>query len=220
MSSTPRRVSDSAVRRLSLYLRGLEELELEGVRTVASEALARRAGTTAAQVRKDLSLFGSFGKRGLGYAVPPLQAQLRTILGLARPRRVALVGAGRIGAALFEYPPFRERGFRIVAIFDEDPAKIGRAWGGVPIHSAADLAETVRCEGVEIAILAIPAGAAQRMADALTSAGIRGILNFAPVQIQVPEGVVVNDVDMSVELEALTFALDAPPGGGRAGSGG
>jgi redox-sensing transcriptional repressor len=204
------------VRRLSLYLRGLEELEREGVRTVASEALAARAGTTAAQVRKDLSLFGSFGKRGLGYAVPPLQAQLRSILGLARPRRVALLGAGRIGAALFEYPPFRERGFRIVAIFDEDPEKIGRRWGGVAIRPVDELADTVRREEVEIAVLAIPAQAAQRMADMLAAAGIRGILNFAPVQIQVPETVVVNDVDMSVELEALTFALESAPADARA----
>jgi len=207
------------VRRLSHYLRGLEELEREGVRTVASEALALRAGTTAAQVRKDLSLFGSFGKRGLGYAVPPLQAHLREILGLARPRRVALLGAGRIGAALFEYPPFRERGFRIVAIFDEDLGKIGRRWSGVPIRSVAELDEAVPQEGVEIGILAIPAAAAQRMADALIAAGIRGILNFAPVQIRVPEGVVVNDVDMSVEMEALTFALATPGGPGRPGAG-
>jgi redox-sensing transcriptional repressor len=133
---------------------------------------------------------------------------------------VALVGAGRIGAALFEYPPFRERGFRIVAIFDEDGAKIGKNWGGVKVEAVTNLGEIVRRERVEIAILAIPAGAAQRMADALASAGIDGILNFAPVQIQVPDGVVVNDVDMSVELEALTYAIEAAPAGRRAGNGG
>jgi redox-sensing transcriptional repressor len=133
---------------------------------------------------------------------------------------VALVGAGRIGAALFEYPPFRERGFRIVAIFDEDGEKIGKNWGGVNVEAVTNLGEIVRRERVEIAILAIPAGAAQRMADALASAGIDGILNFAPVQIQVPDGVVVNDVDMSVELEALTYAIEAAPAGRRAGNGG
>jgi len=208
------------VRRLSIYLRTLEELEREGEGTVSSRTLAHRAGTTAAQVRKDLSLFGSFGKRGLGYAVPPLRKDLRSILGLSRQWRVVLAGAGRIGAALHEYPHFRERGFDIVAILDDDPGKVGLDWGGVRIRSGTELDRVVREEGVEIAIIAVPASAAQRVATALVKAGVRGILNFAPVRLEVPEGVTVRDVNMAVELEALSFALGSslrPPSDGEAG---
>jgi len=208
VTSTRRKVSESAVRRLSIYLRTLEELEREGEDTVSSRTLAQRAGTTAAQVRKDLSLFGSFGKRGLGYAVPPLRKDLRSILGLSRQWRVVLAGAGRIGAALHEYPHFRDRGFDIVAILDDDPGKVGLDWGGVRIRSGTEL---VREEGVEIAIIAVPAAAAQRVATALVNAGVRGILNFAPVRLEVPEGVTVRDVNMAVELEALSFALGSAP---------
>jgi len=198
------------VRRLSLYLRALEELASEGEPTVSSQMLAGRAGTTAAQVRKDLSLFGSFGKRGLGYAVPPLAAQLREIMGLSRRWRVVLVGAGRIGSALFEYPHFRERGFEIVAILDDNPVKVGREWRGIRIRPGSELEASVREGGAEMAILAVPAAVAQRLTDALVAAGIRGILNFAPLQLQVPEGITVNNVNMAVELESLAFALQSP----------
>ncbi|MEX0855958.1 MAG: redox-sensing transcriptional repressor Rex, partial [Gemmatimonadota bacterium] len=150
MPLIPRKVSESTIRRLSLYLRGIESLDGEGAATVSSATLAARAGTTAAQVRKDLSTFGSFGKRGLGYAVAPLRRKLREILGLSHSWRVALVGAGRIGAALFEYPDFRERGFEIVAILDSDPRKIGKVWDGVTIRPAAAPAATLRAEAVEI----------------------------------------------------------------------
>jgi len=203
-------VSESTVRRLSLYLRVLEELAREGEATVSSRALASRAGTTAAQVRKDLSLFGSFGKRGLGYAVPPLAEQLRAIMGLSRKWRVVLVGAGRIGTALFEYPHFRERGFEIVAILDDDPVKVGKEWRGVRIRPGAELEAAAREGGAEMAILAVPAAVAQRLTDALVAAGVRGILNFVPLQLQVPEGITVNNVNMAVELESLAFALQAP----------
>lgn len=207
MSSASRKVPQSAIRRLSLYLRVLEELEGEGELTASSRILASRTGTTAAQVRKDLSFFGSFGKRGLGYAVAPLIGRLREILGLSKTWRMALVGAGRMGAALFEYPHFRERGFEFVAVFDSDPAKIGRPWNGLEVQPADHLVEAMRKAGVEIAVLTVPAKAAQQVTDAVVSAGVRGILNFAPVQIRVPSGVTVNDVNMTVELEALSFAL-------------
>src|SRR5919201_399029 len=128
-----RRVAESTVRRLSLYLRFLEEYERQGIETVSSGALARLGGTTSAQVRKDLSFFGSFGKRGLGYAVPELAERLRQILGLNRRYRVALIGAGKIGSALVQYRGFRARGFDIVAIFDVDPTKVGRQWNGLTI---------------------------------------------------------------------------------------
>ncbi len=207
MPPASRKVSESAIRRLSIYLRVLERLERDEASTVSSRELAERAGTTAAQVRKDLSLFGSFGKRGLGYSVDSLKEELREILGLSRHWKVALVGAGRMGAALFEYPHFRARGFEFVAIFDSDPAKIGKRWNGLRIQSAADLESGLKEAGAEIVILTIPAQSAQEVTDAVVRAGIRGILNFAPVQIKVPKGVRVNAVRLTVELEALTFAL-------------
>ena len=207
-SAAPRRVSESTVRRLSLYVRALEEIGGEGGEgTVSSRLLAERAGTTGPQVRKDLSLFGSFGKRGHGYAIRPLRDRLRDILGLSHRWRVALIGAGRIGAALVEYPNFRGRGFQIVSILDNDPKKIGTRWNDVLVQSADRMAEVFRESPAEIAILAVPAVAAQEAADALVRVGVRGILNFAPVRLRVPKGVVVSDVDMAVELESLSFAL-------------
>lgn len=207
MTSLVRSVSESTVRRLSLYLRTLESLQAEGTETVASMDLADRAGTTAAQVRKDLSSFGSFGTRGLGYRVGPLHARIREILGLTRLWRVVLVGAGRIGSALFAYPHFRERGFRIVAILDSDPVKIGGVWEGVEIRSVDDLEQVLAGEEPEILILAVPAGAAQELAERAAAAGVRGILNFAPVRLRLPDAVEVNNVNLAVELEALSHAL-------------
>ncbi len=209
MTTSPRKPSESAVRRLSLYLRALEELQAEGEVSAPSELLALRAGTTAAQVRKDLSAFGSFGRRGLGYPIDSLRVRLHEILGLSRKWRVALIGAGRIGAALFEYPHFRKRGFEIVAIFDADPEKTGTRWRDITIRPAAEMEEGIQSEKVQIVILAVPATSAQTVAARAVSAGVSGILNFAPVQLQLPPNVEVNDVDMAVELEALTFSLHA-----------
>jgi len=200
-------VSDSTVRRLSHYLRALESLELEGPFTVSSEELAQRGGTTAAQVRKDLSHFGSFGKRGLGYGVPKLAAKLRGILRLDRRWRVALVGAGRIGSALFAYPDFELRGFDVVAVLDSDPAKVGACWGAVKVTPADRLEEIVRALRIELMILAIPAEAVQEVADRAVGAGVRGILNFAPRQVRVPSGVHLKHVNLVMELEALSFAI-------------
>ena len=202
-----RKVSESTIRRLSHYLRILEDLEDRSAETVSSEDLAGETGTTAAQVRKDLSLFGSFGKRGLGYRVPDLAAQLRAILGLGRRWRVALAGAGRIGSALFEYPDFRRRGFEIVAVLDRDPEKIGQKRNGVTIRSTDELEEVVRGEAVELLILTVPAGAAQEIARRAVEAGVRGILNFAPTQLRLPDAVAVQDVNLVMELEALSFEL-------------
>lgn len=201
------RVPESTVRRLSHYLRALEELEEEGCGTVSSEELAVRGQTTAAQVRKDLSHFGSFGKRGLGYRVDALHARLREILGVDHVWRVALVGAGRIGAALFEYPDFKTRGYEVLAIFDSDPAKIGRTWRDVPIRPAEELRSVLAELEVDLVILAVPAGAVQRAADDAVAAGVRGILNFAPTRIRVPPHVAVEDVNLVMELEALSFAI-------------
>lgn len=202
-----RRVSESTIRRLSYYLRALEALEGGGAATVSSEELAERGGTTAAQVRKDLSQFGSFGKRGLGYAVTELECTLRRILGLHVRWRVALVGAGRIGSALFEYPNFAQRGFDCVAVLDSDPAKVGSRWGQILIRPVSDLERTIRELEADLVILAVPPEAAQDLADRAVGAGARGILNFAAVQLRVPRGIPVKDVNLVFEMEALSFAI-------------
>jgi redox-sensing transcriptional repressor len=202
-----RKIADSTVRRLAIYLRFLEEFEHQGAATVSSEALASRAGTTSAQVRKDLSFFGSFGKRGLGYDVRALAAQLRTILGLNRRYRVILVGAGRLAGALVQYAEFGARGFDIVAAVDKDPAKIGHSWGDLVIADVADLEKIVKREQVEIAILVTPADPAQALVDRIVSEGVTAILNFAPVQLHVPQGMDVKNVNLAVELETLSYAI-------------
>jgi redox-sensing transcriptional repressor len=203
----PRRISDSAVRRLSHYLRFLDEFESAGKRTVSSEYLADRGGITSAQVRKDLSHFGSFGKRGMGYPVGELRERIASILGLGRRWRVALIGAGQLGAALFHYAGFRRQGFGIVAVLDNDPAKIGRRWGDLTVADVAELPSVVHRHGIELAIVTTPAEAAQDVVDALAGAGVEAILNFAPRKLQVPADVTLRDVNLTIELESLTFAL-------------
>src|SRR5256885_6710601 len=176
-----RKISESTVRRLSLYLRFLEQFDAQGHTTVSSAELARRGATTSAQVRKDLSFFGSFGKRGLGYSVPELTARLREILGLKRNHRVVLVGAGRIGGALVQYPGFRQRGFHVGAIYDKDPKKIGSRWNGRVVRGIRRIASDLKKEPTDIAILVTPAEAAQEVADQLGQAGAQGSPKFAPV---------------------------------------
>ncbi|HEX5004317.1 MAG TPA: redox-sensing transcriptional repressor Rex [Gemmatimonadales bacterium] len=205
-----RKIADSTVRRLSLYLRFLEEFEGQGIETVSSGALAGRGGTTSAQVRKDLSFFGSFGKRGLGYSVPELVQALRQILGLTRQYRVALVGAGKIGSALVENRGFRRRGFEFVAIFDRDPAKIGQQLGGVRIQAETELEAVLGRQVPDIAVLVTPGDVAQGVADRLVRLGIKSILNFAPLQLTVPPDVTVKTVNLALELEALAYHLANP----------
>ena len=212
--SVSRKISESAVRRLSLYLRILEDLERKGQNTVSSEEMSGRSATTAAQVRKDLSLFGSFGKRGLGYTVTELAERLKKILGLDRRWRVALVGAGRIGSALVEYSGFAERGYDVVAIFDSDASKVGGKWGGLCVRDISEFEAGSNDESVEMVILAIPVEAVPSVMEHVEKAGIRGILNFAPTKLKVPLGVAVKDVNMVMELEALSFAFRQEDGEG------
>ena len=202
-----KRIADSTVRRLSLYLRFLEEFEEAGLTTVSSDELAARGGTTSAQVRKDLSFFGSFGKRGLGYPVDELTQRMRSILGLERDWRIIIVGVGKIGAALAQYEGFQQRGFHVVGLYDSDPAKIGREMYGLTIRAITDLAEDNRERPVDIAVLAVPADAAQRVLDQVVAAGVTGIMSFAPIQLHVPADVTLNAVNMAMELERLSFAL-------------
>jgi redox-sensing transcriptional repressor len=212
-----KKVSQSTVGRLSLYLRLLSELDQEGTQTMSSEELARRCGTTAAQVRKDLSFFGTFGKRGLGYGVPELITALRSILGLERRWAVALIGAGKIGAALLGYQDFRRQGFYITAVFDSAEEKVGQRWNDVVIQPDAEMEQVLQSEAIDIAIVAVPAEAAQPVVDRIIGAGVRAILNFAPVKLAVPPGIALKNVNMAVELEGLSYALANSSRAGRGG---
>jgi len=202
-----KKIADSTVRRLSIYLRFLEEFEGNGLATVSSDELARRGGTTSAQVRKDLSFFGSFGKRGLGYSVPELATALREILGLEREWRVIIIGAGKIGAALAQYRGFRQRGFHIVAAYDTNPEKIGRTLEGVEVRDPARLEADIAQTRPDIAVIAVPSERAQEILDRLVRAGISAVLSFAAAQLHAPPEVTVKTVNMAMELEGLTFAL-------------
>lgn len=202
-----KRIAESTVRRLSMYLRYLEDLETRGQQTASSDELAHLCGTTPAQVRKDLSFFGSFGKRGLGYPVHVLTAHLREILGLEREWKVIIVGAGKIGAALANYRGFRQRGFTIAGVYDKDPNKVGQPWGEAIVRPMDELARDVAREQASIAVLAIPSEDAQAVVDLVVNAGVRAILNFAPAQITVPPHVSLKSVNMAMELEGLSFAL-------------
>ncbi|MEP6620329.1 MAG: redox-sensing transcriptional repressor Rex [bacterium] len=202
-----KRIADSTVRRLSIYLRFLEEFEGRGLATVSSDELARRGGTTSAQVRKDLSFFGSFGKRGLGYSVPELATALREILGLGREWKVIIIGAGKIGAALAQYHGFRQRGFVITAAYDTNPEKIGRTLEGIEIRDMGQFEADVERDRPDIAVLAIPTTDAQLVLDRVERAGIKAVLNFAPAQLHAAPDMAVKTVNMAMELEGLTFAL-------------
>ncbi len=203
----PAKISESAVRRLSLYLRVLDAFELAGKATVSSGDLAERGGVTPAQVRKDLSHFGSFGKRGLGYPVSELRERVTEILGLGRRWRVGLIGAGKLGAALFFYDGFRGQGFDVVAIFDNDLEKIGQRWGRLFVEDIESMDRVVRASQVEMGIIVTPAVSAQHVADRLIASGVEAILNFAPTRLQVPPGITLRNVNLEIELESLAFAL-------------
>lgn len=202
-------VPHPAVRRLSLYLRQLEAFAGQGRHTVSSRELGRALGLGDAQVRKDLANFGSFGQSGVGYRVSELVGRLKRILGVDRSWDVVLMGAGNVGRALLAFRPFAEKGFRLVAVFDSDPRLHGQQFGDVVVQAPSEVEETVRRLGARLAVIAVPAEAAQRAADALIAGGVRGILNFAPVNLKVPEGVAVNSVDLVVQLEQIAFQVNA-----------
>jgi redox-sensing transcriptional repressor len=200
-------IAESTVRRLSLYLRFLEDYKRRGLDTISSGDLAALGGTTSAQVRKDLSFFGSFGTRGLGYSVSALAHRIREILGLAREWRVIIIGAGKIGAALAQYRGFRERGFRVVGIYDNHPSRIGTQLDSVTVKDQKELDGDVAKVKPDIALIAVPSDAAQALVDRVTKAGVRGVLNFAPSPLQAAPGVALRNVDMALELEILSYAL-------------
>lgn len=205
--SRPESIPNPAVRRLSLYLRQLEDFDRKARRTISSKQLGESLRLTDAQVRKDLAYFGQFGHPGIGYRVQDLILELRRILGTDKTWSVVLVGAGNIGRAMSGYRGFDRKGFRLVAVFDNDQAKLGRKMGSFVIQPLAQMAETVRQQAARLAILAVPADDAQEVANQLIDAGIRGLLNFAPVSLSVPPNVALQTVDMAVQLEQLAFQV-------------
>ena len=201
------KIPEMTIRHLSVYARCLRELEEDGVRTISSQDLAERFSLNSAQVRKDLAHFGEFGVRGIGYYVSDLKVELQKILGLDREWQVALVGFGNLGSALFNYKGFAKAGFRISAIFDEDPKKVGRSIDGVPILGLSDLPREAGGRNLQIGIIAVPAESAQTVMETLVASGIKAILNFAPSRLKVVKDVRVKNVDLSIELETLSFYL-------------
>ena len=213
MAQTDRQ-SDATIRRLSKYHRTLELARQRGKKTVSSEQIARDNNLTAAQVRKDLSYFGAFGRRGLGYNVVTLYESISHLLGLNRPWNVALAGVGNIGRALVMYDGFRQRGFHIQLLFDDDPKKVGTCFAEMTIHPVSECRKMIPKLEIKIAILAVPAYAAQQVADEIVASGCKAVLNFAPVTLQVPSGVYVRQENMAYEIESLSFLLTKERRGG------
>lgn len=201
------RLSRASVGRFSLYLRHLQRFLREGVQTVSSGQLGDALGITDAQVRKDLAYLGNLGHPGVGYPVPDLIAALRHRLGIDRDWPAVVIGAGNLAHALLRYTGFEQQGFRFVALFDADVKKVGQTVDNLKIHPMDRLAEVVNKTGAELGVIAVPAEAAQSVADALVAAGIRGILNFAPTALRLPAGVSLVAVDLAVQLEQLAFLV-------------
>ncbi len=202
---TRRRIPEATVARLPIYLRCLVDISDRKIPTVSSEQLADMAGVNAAQVRKDLSYLGPFGTRGVGYDVEYLHYQISRELGLTEDRPVVIVGAGNLGHALAHYPGFSARGFRIVALLDNDPDKLGEQVAGLPVRPLSDLDKIIAAERRAIGVILTPAPVAQDVADKLVAAGVTAILNFAPTVLTVPPHVSIRKVDLSIELQILAF---------------
>ena len=201
-------VSELTTNRLSVYLRCLNALDADGVKTISSQALAEQFHLNAAQIRKDLANFGEFGVRGVGYYVKELRSHLRQILGVDRRIRVAIMGAGNLGLALADYAGFKDEGFEIAALFDTQREKIGqRSRGGVPILDVRTFRRTVKRERIAIAVIAVPAVSAGAVLKEVVDAGIKAVLNFSPGALKVPPDVKVKSVDLTVSLESLSFFL-------------
>jgi redox-sensing transcriptional repressor len=205
------KISELTTNRLSIYLRCLNELASNSVETISSQAMADQFNLNSAQIRKDLAYFGEFGVRGVGYYVEDLRRHLIKILGLSERRRVAIVGLGNLGMALANYQGFNQNSFEIVALFDADPAKVGmRTRGGLTVQSAQNIGEVIASENIEIVIIAVPAAAAEKVLDQVTEAGVRAVLNFAPVHLNPKPGVKVKNVDLTISLESLSYFLANP----------
>ncbi|HXF69692.1 MAG TPA: redox-sensing transcriptional repressor Rex [Thermoflexus sp.] len=202
-----RKVPEIVIGRLPIYLRALQVMAAEGREVTSSQELGERLGISSAQIRKDLSYFGTFGKQGTGYRIPDLIEHLKRILKVDRIWDMILIGAGHLGHALAQYQGFTPRGFRLVAIFDNDPEKIGRPIGPHVIRDVQELPAFVREHRIHIAMIAVPASAAQQVADLCVEAGIRAILNYAPIHLKVPPGILVQYIDPAIHLQQMTYYL-------------
>lgn len=201
-------IPDVVIQRLPLYARTLNLLAKDGVEVVSSFRLGELLGSTPAQIRKDLSYFGRFGKQGTGYNVAYLAGRVKQILGLEQEWPMALVGVGRLGQAIARYPGFAAAGFRMAALFDTDADKVGKRVEGITIRSVEEMPRALKAEGIQIAILAVPADRAQPVTDLLLEGGVRAILNYAPVSLKVPPEIVVRSIDPVLVLQSLTFYLN------------
>lgn len=201
------KIPDIIIGRLPIYMRALQRMSDRGIQTTSSQELGEHVGISAAQIRKDISQFGEFGKQGTGYHIPFLLDKLRSILKVDRVWDVALVGAGDMGHALARYQGFLDRGFQIVMVFDNDPQKVGEKVGDFVVQDMAGLAETIRKAGVKMAMLTVPAAAAQDVADQLVKAGVKAILNYAPISLNVPPDVKVQHIDPATHLQRMTYYL-------------
>jgi redox-sensing transcriptional repressor len=201
------KIPDIIITRLPVYLRALQHMEDSGLKTTSSQELGEHVGISAAQIRKDISQFGEFGKQGTGYSISYLLDKLREILKVDRMWDVIIVGAGDMGHALARYQGFANRGFNVVMIFDNDKNKIGRKVGDLTIEDTADLVKRVKSSGIKIAMLTIPAVVAQEAADKLVQAGIKAILNYAPISLNVPDCIKVQYVDPATQLQRMTYYL-------------
>lgn len=204
------KVSELTTNRLSVYLRCLNEIAASGAKTVSSKALADRFHLNSAQIRKDLAYFGEFGVRGVGYHVEALRNHLVKILGIDHENRVGIIGAGRLGTALADYYGFREANFTVVALFDADPEKIGKKVGETEVQDIKNFAAVVKQDNIEVAVIAVPAGCAQAALEGVAQAGIKAVMNFAPVALKAPPGVKLKTIDLTTSLESLSYFLAKP----------
>jgi redox-sensing transcriptional repressor len=206
------KISELTTNRLSIYLRCLNELVSEGIKTISSEHFAKKFHLNSAQIRKDLAYFGEFGVRGVGYSVADLRDHITKILGLDREHNVAIIGAGRLGTALADYYGFKQTNFSVAAMFDADENKIGEKIGELEIHDIKNFAEIVKKDNIDVAVIAVPAEYAQQVLELVSEAGIKAVLNFAPTPLKNAEGVKLNTVDLTTSLESLEYFLSKPNG--------
>jgi redox-sensing transcriptional repressor len=201
------KIPDIIIGRLPIYLRALQRMAEKGMQTTSSQELGERVGISAAQIRKDISQFGEFGKQGTGYQIPFLIDKLREIMKIDRIWDVAVVGAGDVGHALARYPGFVNRGFRITMVFDNDPSKVGKQIGGFVVEDLENMVDRIKETGVQVAMLSVPAAAAREVTEMLVKAGVKAILNYAPISLSVPEDVRVQHIDPATHLQRMTYYL-------------
>lgn len=211
------KISELTTNRLSVYLRCLNDLAAEGIRTISSEQFAVRFHLNSAQVRKDLAYFGEFGVRGVGYTIESLREHLTKILGLDRQHRVCIIGAGRLGTALTDYYGFTRTNFKVAALFDADERKIGEKVGAVEIFDIKDFAAVVKKDKIDVAVIAVPAEYAQEVLDKIVKAGIKAVMNFAPTPLKVSGDVKLKTIDLTTSLESLSYFLAQPKNGNGSG---